>query len=102
MAPSLPEGSGSSHGAPSEAKTPEDGGWIELQVMLMGVCDLRRFLSMVHAFIVFEDDGSGKLAKKMAGYHQFHAVRVAEEETQRPASIQRIPESRGRYEAGLR
>ncbi len=25
-------------------------------------------------FIVFEDDGGGKLAKKMAGYHQFHAV----------------------------
>ena len=83
-------------------EAPEDGGLMELQVMLMGVCDLRRFLSLVHDFIVFEDDGRGKLAKKMAGYHQFHAVLVAEEETQRAASIQRISDSRGRYEAGLR
>ena len=28
-------------------------------------------------FIVFEDDGGGVLVKKMAGYHQFHAVNVA-------------------------
>ena len=83
-------------------EAPQDGGLMELQVMLIGVCVLRRFLSLVHDFIVFEDDGRGKLAKKMAGYHQFHAVLVAEEETQRAASTQRIPESRGRYEAGLR
>ena len=37
-------------------------------------------------FIVFEDDGSGRLAKKVAGYHQFHAVRVAVEETLRAAA----------------
>ena len=30
----------------------------------------------VRHFIVFEDDGGGKLVKKMAGYHQFHAVNV--------------------------
>ena len=83
-------------------EAPQDGGLMELQVMLIGVCVLRRFLSLVHDFIVFEDDGRGKLAKKMTGYHQFHAVRVAEEETRRAASTQRIPESRGRYEAGLR
>ncbi len=46
----------------------------ELQVMLEGVCAPRRFLALVRDFIVFEDDGSGALAKKMAGYHQFHAV----------------------------
>ncbi len=34
-------------------------------------------------FVVFEDDGGGKLVKKMAGYHQFHAVNVAVEETLR-------------------
>ena len=28
-------------------------------------------------FIVFEDEGGGKLVKKMAGYHQFHAVNLA-------------------------
>ena len=39
----------------------------QLQVMLSGVCEPRRFLAVVRDFIVFEDDGSGKLAKKMAG-----------------------------------
>ena len=48
-------------------EAPQDGGLMELQVMLIGVCVLRRFLSLVHGFIVFEDDGRGKLAKKMAG-----------------------------------
>ena len=52
-----------------------DSNMPELQVMLEGVCDVGRFLSLVRDFIVFEDDGSGALVKKMAGYHQFHAVR---------------------------
>ena len=49
----------------------------ELQVMLEGICQPERFLPLVRDFIVFEDDGSGSLIKKMAGYHQFHAVQVA-------------------------
>ena len=44
----------------------------QLQVVLEGVCALGRFLALVRDFIVFEDDGSGALVKKMAGYHQFH------------------------------
>jgi len=32
----------------------------------------------VRHFIVFEDEGGGKLVKKMAGYHQFHAVNLVE------------------------
>ena len=48
-----------------------------LQVMLEGVFEPGRFLALVHDYIVFEDDDSGALVKKMAGYHQFHAVRVA-------------------------
>ena len=47
--------------------------------------DQRRFLDLVRHFIVFEDEGGGKLTKKMAGYHQFHAVNVAVEETLRAA-----------------
>ena len=74
----------------------------ELQVMLQGVFEPSRFLAMVRDFIVFEDDG-GALAKKMAGYHQFHAVRVAVEETKRAAALQAFAEVRtGRYEAGRR
>ena len=38
-------------------------------------------------FIVFEDDGSGALVKKMAGYHQFDAVQVAVAETLRAAAL---------------
>ena len=76
----------------------------ELQVMLEGVFEPGRFLAMVRDFIVFEDDGSGALVKKMAGYHQFHAVRVAVDETLRAAMLQRaearIAEEQGRYEAG--
>ncbi len=76
----------------------------ELQVMLQGVFEPRRFLSLIRDFIVFEDDG-GALAKKMAGYHQFHAVRVAVDETLRAAELQQTPiaaERAGRYEAGRR
>ncbi len=58
-----------------------DSNMPELQVMLEGVCDFGRFLFLVRDFVVFEDDGSGVLMKKMAGYHQFHAVRVAVGET---------------------
>ena len=76
----------------------------ELQVMLEGVLEPGRFLAMVRDFIVVEDDGSGVLVKKMAGYHQFHAVRVAVDETLRAAMLQRaeprVAEEQGRYEAG--
>jgi type I restriction enzyme, R subunit len=69
----------------------------EIQVMIDGVFDKRRVLDLIGNFIVFEDEGGGKLAKKMAGYHQFHAVRVAVEETLRAAPGLRDP-SEGRYE----
>lgn len=52
----------------------------QLEVLLKGVFDRRRFLDLLRHFIVFEDDGVTK-AKKMAGYHQFHAVQVAVENT---------------------
>ena len=76
----------------------------QLQVMLSGACEHGRFLSSVRDFIVFEDDGGGKLAKKMAGYHQFHAVETAVAETVRAAALRReakrVAEEGGRYESG--
>jgi type I restriction enzyme R subunit len=70
----------------------------ELEVMIKGVFDTRHFLDLIGNFVVFEDEGGGKLAKKMAGYHQFHAVRVAVEETLR-ASLHGMPDKAiGRYE----
>jgi type I restriction enzyme, R subunit len=74
----------------------------ELQVMIEGVFDKRRLLNLIQHFIVFEDADGGKLAKKMAGYHQFHAVNVAIQETLRAglALRERVGEPPGRYVSG--
>ncbi len=50
----------------------------ELHVLIEGVFQKSRFLDLVQHFIVFEVDG-GTIVKKMAGYHQFHAVNKAVE-----------------------
>src|SRR3984893_17144453 len=47
-----------------------------LETVLKGVFDRRRFIDLVKDFIVFGDTGSD-VAKILAGYHQFHAVRLA-------------------------
>ena len=74
--------------------------------MLEGVCQPERFLALLRDFIVFDDDGSGKPVKKMAGYHQFHAVCAAVGETLRAAESQQeeqsVGEEDGRYESGRR
>jgi type I restriction enzyme, R subunit len=72
---------------------------IELEVLLRGVFDQRRFLDLVRYFIVFEDEGRGQPIKKMAGYHQFHAVNMAIEQTLR-ASMEKgkvVAEPSGQY-----
>ena len=85
----------------------------ELQVLIEGVFEPRRFLDLIRDFIVFDDDG-GTVVKRVAGYHQFHAVRAAVRETLRaakpgvakPAPVARMEpaaadfEGRGGYEAG--
>jgi len=48
----------------------------ELDVLIQGVFEKSRFLDLVQHFIVFEID-AGTIIKKMAGYHQFHAVNKA-------------------------
>ncbi len=72
---------------------------LELEVLLRGVFEKRRFLDLIRYFIVFEDDGRGQPVKKMAGYHQFHAVNMAIEQTLRAAMEKggRIAEKRGHY-----
>ena len=75
----------------------------ELQVMIQGVFDKRRFLDLLRYFVVFEDFGGGAVAKKIAGYHQFHAVNVAVQETMRAArirgEIEEWRESAGSYKS---
>ncbi len=70
----------------------------ELQVVLEGLFEKRRFLDLIRYFIVFEDSGGGVLVKKMAGYHQYHATNVAVEETVRalPAETT-VAEGEGTY-----
>ena len=65
----------------------------ELQVLIEGTCTPSRFLSLLRDFIVFEHDGGGVPVKKMAGYHQFHAVGIAVAETLRAAKLLRAEQS---------
>ena len=67
----------------------------DLQVLLEGICQPERFLALLRDFIVFDDDGSGNLVKKMAGYYQFHAVRTAVAETLRAAELQQADRPKG-------
>jgi type I restriction enzyme R subunit len=72
----------------------------ELQVTIQGVFEKRRFLDLLRYFVVFEDFGGGAVAKKIAGYHQFHAVNVAVQETLRAARMRetdRVGELAGGY-----
>lgn len=61
---------------------------LELEVLVRGVFERQRFLDLLHHFIVFEDDpDSGAVHKIIAGYHQFHAVNAAVEETVRASGM---------------
>ena len=52
----------------------------QLDIMIKGVFEKERFLSLLRHFTVFGDAGAG-LVKIVAGYHQFHAVRHAARST---------------------
>ena len=51
------------------------GQFQELQTLVRGCLAPEYLLDYIKFFVLFEDDG--KLVKKIAGYHQFHAVRAA-------------------------
>jgi type I restriction enzyme R subunit len=51
------------------------GQFHELQTLVRGVLAPAVLLDYLRHFVLFEDDGT--LVKKIAGYHQFHAVRAA-------------------------
>ena len=54
------------------------GKFQELETLVRGVLAPRYLLDYLRFFVLFEDDGH--LVKKVAGYHQFHAVRAAVEQ----------------------
>ncbi|HOV82771.1 MAG TPA: type I restriction endonuclease subunit R [Methanothrix sp.] len=57
----------------------------ELDVLIKGIFEKGRILDLIKHFIVFESDGE-KVAKKMAAYHQYHAVNKAVECTVKACS----------------
>jgi len=78
---------------------------LELEVLVRGVFEKRRLLDLLQHFIVFEEDTeSDRLHKIIAGYHQFHAVNAAVEETVRASGMISDPETaelpEGQYWAG--
>ena len=70
---------------------PDPSHGLELETMFYGVLHHDRFLSLIRDFIVFEGREGERPVKKMAGYHQFHAVRTAVGETQRAALMRDAP-----------
>ncbi|MFO0635364.1 MAG: hypothetical protein U0168_21165 [Nannocystaceae bacterium] len=68
-------------------------------MLIRGVFDKRR-LDLLRYFIVFEDDGDTAI-KKMAGYHQFHAVARALDATISASPAGRPSRRRGLAHAGV-
>ncbi len=69
----------------------------ELSTLIEGVFEHRRLLDLLCHFTVFGETGSG-LAKIIAGYHQFHAVRHAVASTIRAsAPVQGVAEDPADY-----
>ncbi len=52
----------------------------ELHILIPGVFEPRRFLDLVRNFVTFSDERDG-LVKRVAKYHQFHAVNKAVDST---------------------
>ncbi len=66
-----------------EGDAPAPATQLELEVLVRGLCAPQRLLAYLRHFIVYEEGAGGQLTKKLAGYHQFHAVNAAVEETLR-------------------
>ena len=58
-----------------------------LEIMIRGIFDKSRFLDLMRYFVVFENTGGNKIIKKIAGYHQYHAVNKAIERTIQATSV---------------
>ncbi|MBF0567181.1 MAG: type I restriction endonuclease subunit R [Nitrospirae bacterium] len=75
----------------------------QLEVLIKGAFERGRFLRFLRHFIVFEEETGGLLVKKLAGYHQFHAVNVAVDETIRALAragvAPQVAEEQGAYYA---
>ncbi|MDD1530898.1 DEAD/DEAH box helicase [Bradyrhizobium sp. WBOS7] len=67
----------------------------ELTTLVEGVFERQRFLDLLRDFTVFGETGSS-LAKMLAGYHQFHAVKRAVASTVRALALNNaVPQASG-------
>ena len=55
----------------------EGGGAPTLEALIRGLFDPRTLVDFLRTCVTFEEDERGEIAKKIAGYHQFRAVRKA-------------------------
>ena len=61
---------------------------LELEVLIGGLFAPRRFLDLLQHFVAFDEDpDTGACHKILAGYHQFHAVNAALDETLRASGL---------------
>ncbi|MDE2369698.1 MAG: type I restriction endonuclease subunit R [Burkholderiales bacterium] len=70
------------------------GPFNELQTLVRGVLAPTYLLDYLRFFVLFEDDGG--LVKKIAGYHQFHAVRAAISQVIAASRSDGLPSVRGK------
>lgn len=75
-----------------DGQTVASKGISELETLIKGVFNQQVFLDLLRYFSVFEDDGK-KIIKKIAGYHQYHAVNKAIDRT--------IEATQGEHRAGV-
>lgn len=55
----------------------DSGGAPTLEALIRGLFELRALVDYLRTCVVFEEDERGDISKKVAGYHQFRAVRKA-------------------------
>ena len=68
-----------------DGNTLQDEGRAELEVLIRGVFAPERFLDLIVDYVALETADGAIRSKKLAGYHQFHAVRKALASTVRAA-----------------
>lgn len=64
----------------------------QLETVVRGFFDPELLLDYIHHFVLFEES-NGELIKKIAAYHQFHAVRAAVEAT--VVASRKVPDGNG-------
>lgn len=70
------------------------GQFNELETLVRGLLAPAYLLDYLRYFVLFEDDGS--LIKKIAGYHQYHAVRLAIQHVVEASQLQTGASQRGK------